>query len=404
MAKLTDTKIRNLKADKREKSILDGNYLYLVIRPTGTKSWSIRYKRNNPDTGKQEQKKLTLGHYPAISLREARQLAIEAVDHYKKGIDYGEIYRNRNKKFLQRNTFKKYADEWVNTKTDVTLKTLNGIKGRLKNYILPRFGSKELDEIKPQELRIFYLEIFNVGKSTGETSKRCLGIIKEIFNYCIVINACRHNPASVLIESPLLPKKTKTNHMPTITDPDEIGILLNKIDSYNGDIRTNIALKLAPHVMLRPNEIYNAKWEYIDFEARLWTIPAEMMKARREHIIPLSNQVLALLEEIYPHTGDYIYVFPHRNDRNKTMSNNTLNSALKRLGYQGKLVPHGFRSMASTILHEQGYNTLVIEAQLAHIDKNPIRSAYNKAEYLQDRKEMLQNWSDYLDELKSLHA
>ncbi|MPV87024.1 tyrosine-type recombinase/integrase, partial [Ostreibacterium oceani] len=237
------------------------------------------------------------------------------------------------------------------------------------------------------------------NKGLYETAKRCKGIMSQVFRHGIMNGACANDPCHA-INGALT--KSKPKNMPTITDPKEIGQLLRDIDNYQGTFVVRQALKLAPHLMLRPNEIRFAKWAYIDFDLKRWKIPAEEMKMKQTHIVPLSSQVLAMLQELHNVTGNRAFLFPHASKSSRTMSENSLNQALHTLGYKDKIVAHGFRGMASTVLHEKGFETLVIEKQLAHQDINTIRASYNHADYFEKRLEMMQYWSDYLGELKEI--
>lgn len=396
MSKLTDTKIKNLKPTDKLRYYLDGNYLYLTVSPKGTKSFVVKYTYYiDPET--QKNKKLAIGRYPAVSLKEARDEARLAVEAYKKGKDYSQVLKQKKQNAKTDNSFKHWSNEWLKTRGDIDKKSYSNTEGRLKNHILPVFGKMRVIDIKPKDVIALIQSIERNGAI--ETGKRCKQIISQVFNYCIIHEVCINNP-TMGIDAAL--QKNKSKPMPTITDPKMIGQLLHDIDTYKerGRAITWYALRMMPYLMLRPNEVYESKWEYIDFEKRIWKIPAEQMKMRRDHIVPLADQVVVFLKELFEVTGNEIYIFPNSTKSKAPMSNNAVNMALKRLGYKGKIVPHGFRSMASTLLNEQGYNSDWIEKQLAHEEGNSIRRAYNHAEYLDDRRQMLQDWADYLDELR----
>lgn len=396
MSKLTDTKIKNLRATDKLKYYLDGNYLYLTVSPKGAKSFVVKYTYFDNEK-KQKNKKITIGQYPTMSLKEARDEARIAVEAYKNGEDYAQVLKDKKKAAKTDNSFRFWSSEWLKTRGGIDKKSYANTEGRLKNHILPNLGKMNITDIKPRDVIALIQTIERAG--TIETGKRCKQIISQIFNYCIIHEACLSNP-TIGIDAVL--QKQKVKPMLTIIDRKIIGQLLRDIDTYKerGRIVTWYALKMMPYLMLRPNEVYGAKWEYIDFKNKIWKIPAEQMKMRRDHIVPLSDQVIVLLKELFEVTGGEVYIFPNSTKSNTHISNNAVNMALKRLGYGGKIVPHGFRSMASTLLNELGYNSDWIEKQLAHEEGNSIRRAYNHAEYLGYRRHMLQEWADYLDSLK----
>ncbi|WP_077926879.1 tyrosine-type recombinase/integrase [Wohlfahrtiimonas populi] len=398
MSKLTDTKIKSFKVPKDVGNHLDGNYLYVVVSPKGLKSFKVVYTYFD-NQKKQKQKTCVIGRYPDMSLKEARDEAKIAVDTYKNGDDYAQVLKDKKREAKTDNSFKYWSNEWLKTRINkIDEKSYKNTEGRLKNHILPTFGKKKITDIKPKDVIALIRLIGRDGAI--ETSKRCKQIISQIFNYCIIHEVCSINP-TIGIDSVL--QKAASKSMPTITNPKMIGQLLRDIETYKnrGRVVTWYALKMMPYLMLRPNEVYESKWEYIDFENKIWKIPAEQMKMSRDHLVPLSDQVVVLLRELFEITGHEIYIFPSNTKSTSFMSNNTVNMALKRLGYERKIVPHGFRGMASTLLNEQGYNSDWIEKQLAHEEGNSIRRAYNHAEYLDDRRMMLQEWADYLDVLRS---
>lgn len=397
MSKLTDTKIKSFKTPKDVGNHLDGNYLYVVVSPKGLKSFKVVYTYFD-NQKKQKQKTCVIGRYPDMSLKEARDEAKIAVDTYKNGDDYAQVLKDKKREAKTDNSFKYWSNEWLQTRINkVDEKSYKNTEGRLKNHILPILGRVKITDIKHKDIIELIQSIQRTGKV--ETGTRCKQIISQIFDYCIINQVCSLNPTSG-IDAAL--QKNKSKPMLTITEPNRIGELLRHIDTYRqkGTIVVSIAMELSPYLMLRPSEVCRAKWEFIDFNENIWKIPADEMKKERVHIIPLSSQVKALLEELSEITGGQEYLFPNRNDPKRHMSNNAVNSALKRLGYSGEIVPHGFRSMASTLLNEQGYSSDWVEKQLAHVEGNSIRRAYNHAEYLEPRRKMMQDWADYLDRLR----
>ena len=237
------------------------------------------------------------------------------------------------------------------------------------------------------------------SKGTIENAHRVKGICGEVFRYGIRTDRCERDPSQDL-QGALIPKRKK--HMATITDPKEVGGLLRAIDGYTGDFVTQSALKLTPYLMLRPGELRSAEWSEIDFEKKQLRIPAEKMKMRRIHIVPLPGQAITIFKQIQPVTGEGKYVFPSVRFKDRPMSNNTINAALRRMGFTNdEITAHGFRGMASTLLHENGFKSDVIEAQLAHAERNKVKAAYNHAEYLTERTDMMNWWANYLDTLKA---
>ncbi len=388
---LTDSKIRNSKAKEKEYNLSDGNGLSLRIKPNGTKSWLFNYIRCK----NKKRTNLKLGLYPEITLSKAREKRQLYRGLLAEGIDPQDHIRQESEKYLEKNSFKYWATSYLTTKVNLTSKTQKGIQSRLNNHIYPKFAHCNITEITSKSILEFLKEI--EAKGHYETAKRCKSIMSQVFRHAIIHEACTNDPCHAI--SGAL-SKSKPKNMPTLTSPSEIGQLMRDIDGYQGTFVVRQALKLAPHLMLRPNEIRFAKWEYIDFDLRQWKIPAEKMKMRKVHIVPLSSQVLTLLQELYNVTGHRPFLFPHASKSLRTMSENSLNQALHTLGYKDKIVAHGFRSMASTILHEKGFNTLVIEKQLAHQDSNAIRASYNHADFWEQRLEMMQFWSDFLEKLK----
>lgn len=388
---LTDSKIRNSKAKEKEYNLSDGNGLSLRVKPNGTKSWLFNYTK--PKLNKRTN--IKLGSYPDMPLAKAREKRLHYRELLAEGIDPREHLSAEKEKYSEKNSFKHWATDYLTTKTELTQKTQDGIQSRLNNHIYPKFAHSNITEITPKSILEFLKEI--EVKGHYETAKRCKSIMSQVFRHAIIHEACTNDPCHA-IGGALT--KSKPKNMPTLTSPSEIGQLMRDIDSYQGTFVVKQALKLAPHLMLRPNEIRFTQWDYIDFDLRQWKIPAEKMKMRKVHVVPLSSQVLALLQELHNVTGDLPFLFPHVSKSSRTMSENSINQALHTLGYKDRIVAHGFRSMASTLLHENGFDTLVIEKQLAHQDTNSIRASYNHADFWEQRLDMMQFWSDYLDKVR----
>jgi len=386
---LNDTQIRNLKPKEKAFKLADGGGLYLHVTPAGGKLWRLKYRYNG------KEKTLSLGQYPRLPLADARSKALAAKRQLDEGID--PSLAKRQEKYRQNKSFGVVADEWWHAKKD---KWSEGhadlVWSRLEKNILPWMKNRPIPEITTREL----LEVLRKIEKRGavETARRIGQICNQIFIYSVASGYTENNVASSLNQAL---KERKVKSMPAITEPDQIKDLLNAIGGLQGSLAVKLALRIAPLVFVRPGELRRAEWKEFDLEEGLWIIPAAKMKMKRDHIVPLSRQAIEILTELYPLTGDGKYVFPTIRTKARPMSENTLNAALRRLGYSGdEMVAHGFRTMASTRLHELGWKSEIIEFQLAHADKNKVRGVYNRAEYLEERKRMMQAWADYLDALK----
>jgi integrase len=392
--KLTDIKIRNLKPKEKQFKVSDGKNLFLVITTTGSKYWRYKYIFNG------REKSLALGVYPNITLSQAREKRNEAKQQLANGQDPSFIKQisYKNKKQAIHNSFEIIAREW-HTKfiSKWTTEHAKTIIARLEKNVFPWIGNKPILETTPIEL----LKLLQKIESRGaiETAHRVLQICGQIFKYAIITSRTEVDPSAAL-KGALKPVQKR--HLAGITNPEEIGKLLHAINDYKGYFVTKCALQLAPLVFVRPGELRHAEWSEFNFDTAEWRIPATKMKMKSLHIVPLATQALAILRELFPLTGNGQYVFPGLVNLYRPMSNNTIRSALRRLGYTSdEMTAHGFRSMACTILNEQGWNRDAIERQLAHSERNNIRAAYNYAEYLPERRKMMQEWANYLDQLKN---
>lgn len=391
---LTDTHIRNLKAEAKPKKYFDGGGLFLFIPPTGSKLWRMAYRFDG------KSKLLSFGEYPSISLRDARLKREEAKSLLAKGIDPSEEKRNARQEKLaaERDSFENIALEWHRVKlVDLSSKHQGTVLYRLKTYILPAIGKKHIAKLDAQDVFDIVKPIDENGH--GETSRRVLQIINQVFRYAVVLGKAKHNITADLIGA-LRPRKVI--HRAAVLDKDGVGYLLNAIDEYPGYFPLVCALKLAPLVFTRPSELRCATWQEFDLEACEWRIPAERMKMRKPHIVPLASQALTVLNELRALTGNGKYLFPSIRSESKPISDAAVLNALRRMGYQKhEMSVHGFRSIASTLLNELGYNRDWIERQLAHGEANESRAAYNYAEYLPERRQMMQEWADFLDGLRT---
>ena len=392
--KLSDVKVRNAKGKNKPYKLTDGRGLYLLVQPKGARYWRYDF------TLLGKRKTMALGVYPDISLAEAREEHRAARKMVKDGLNPVQGKKRKEQRELLKNssTFKIVALDLIKQKgAKCSSQYLKTLETRLGKYVFPHLGDLPISEISAPDL----LDVLKRIESTGklETCQRIKRICGEVFRFGISTGRCERDPAADL-KGALATGKVK--HMATITNPKEIAELMKAIDGYSGQFITLFALKLAPLLFVRPGELRHAEWNEIDLDDMIWRIPAGKMKMGAAHTVPLSRQATAILKDVQQITGQGKYVFPSLRSNDRPMSENTVNAALRRLGYsKEEMTGHGFRAMASTSLNEQGWAPDVIERQLAHQEKNSVRAAYNHAEYLPQRKKMMQAWSDYLDLLKS---
>lgn len=392
---LTDTACRNAKPADGDKPIKlsDGLGLHLLVNTTG-KYWRLAYRFGG------KQKTLALGVYPAVSLKDVRERRDEARKLLASDIDPGEARKAQKAagSLNAANSFEVIAREWHGKFLPTwTTSHADKIMRRFERDVFPWLGSRPVAEIDAPALLAVLRRIESRGAI--ETAHRAMQSAGQVFRYAIATGRAQRNPAADLVGA-LAPAIKQS--FPTITDPTRIAELLRAIDGYQGTLPTLCALRLAPLVFVRPGELRKAEWSEIDLDGSTWIIPAERMKMREKHVVPLSEQAVAILRELHPLTGDGRYVFPGARTNGRPMSENTINAALRRLGYdKDTMTGHGFRHMASTLLNEQGWNRDAIERQMAHAERNQVRAVYNYAEYLPERRKMMQAWSDYLDALKA---
>ncbi len=391
---LSDTAIRNAKPAEKTYKLSDSAGLYLQINPNGSKLWRFKYRYGG------KEKKLALGAYPDVPLKEARAGRDNARAMLASGRDPSQAKRLERiaRQVSAANSFEAIALEYIEkmekeARADTTVKKTKWFLSLLK----PDLGARPISEISPQEL----LATLRKAEQRGhrETASRLRSFASRIFRYGIATARANLDPAQMLRGALLTPQ---VKGHAAILDPKQVGELLRAIDGYHGQPATLFALKLSPHVFQRPGEVRSMEWAEIDLDAGLWTIPAARMKMRHPHRLPLSRQSVAILREIQTITGDGRYVFPSVRSAQRPMSGNTINGALRRLGYSDdEMTAHGFRSTASTLLNESGkWSPDAIERALAHKDRNDIRATYNFAEYWEQRAAMAQWWSDYLDTLR----
>jgi integrase len=391
---LTDIAIRKAKPHDKVQRLFDGGGLYLEISPAGGKWWRLKYRH----LGKE--KRLSLGTYPDTGLADARGKRDSARKLLATGVDPGEHRKaakaanqeraGNSLEVVAREWFAKQKPAWVDSHAEKILL-------RLENDVFPWLGSKSIADVTPKELLSTINRI--VDRGAVESAHRVLQNCGQIFLYAIVTGRAERNPAADLRGA--LPK-VKQTHRAAITDSKAIGSLLRAIDTYQGTLVTRCALRLAPLLFVRPGELRHAEWSEIDLEAAQWNIPAEKMKMREPHLVPLSTQAVEILRELQPLTGRGRYVFPSARSPKRPMSDNAVLSSLRRMGFaKDEMTGHGFRAMARTILDETlQFRPDYIEHQLAHAVRDPNGRAYNRTAFLTERRKMMQEWADYLGTLR----
>ena len=386
---LTDTAVRGAKPASKPQKLFDGNGLFLFVAPSGAKSWRLKYRFQG------REKLLTLGTYPQLSLKEAREACADAKKRLSGGID--PSMEKKVKARSAQTTFEFVAREWhENQKPTWTEGYAKDVLERIDKNVFPSLGTRPIGEITPPELLAVLRRIELRG--AVDQAHRVRSICSLVFRYAIATGRAERDTAADLRGA----LKTRT-HTPraAITDPDGIKNLLRNIDDFTGTFVVKCGLQMLALTFLRPSEVRLGEWAEINFEEKLWRIPAKRMKMRLDHMVPLSTQALAILQQLHELTGEGQLMFPGLR-HGKAISDATFIAALRRMGYEKEeMCAHGFRSMASTLLNEQGYAADVIEKQLAHNPRDKIRGVYNRAEYLPERRKMMQEWADYLTGLKA---
>ncbi len=391
---LTDTAVRAAKPRDKEYKLADGGGLYLLVTPSGGRLWRLKFRVLGIE------KKLAIGRYPAVSLGEARKARDVAREVVGMGGDPAAAKRRQRvaAKVAAGITFGDVAREYVDKVEREGRSTATVSKLRwVRELLLPALGNRPIDQIEPHEVLAVLKQQEVAG--TLETAKRTRAFASRVFRYAVATTRAKTDPASLLLGAVAAPKP---KHLAAIIDAKRAGDLLRAIDAYRGQPATRFALALLPHVFVRPGELRQAEWSEIDLEAAVWRIPAARMKKRREHVVPLSAQSLAILEQARELTGDGRYVFPAIGKRDRPLSENTITVALRRMGFGAEeMTAHGFRAMASTLLNESGkWSPDAIERALAHKDGDHVRAAYHRGAHWQERVAMAQWWSDHLDTLK----
>ncbi|MCG9660050.1 integrase domain-containing protein [Vibrio mediterranei] len=389
--RLSDKEIKSAKPKEKEYILSDGDGLRLRVKPNGSKLWLLNY--THPI--KRKRTNLSLGKYPDLSLANARKTSQEAKELLAQGIDPQEERKRHQQelKAVHEDTFLNVATKWFEIKKDdVTPGYAVDIWRSLELHIFPDLSDIPVTKITAPQV----IELLKPIEAKGslETVKHLAQRLNEIMNFATNCGLVKANPLTGIKAAFKKPKKENMAALKPAELPELMGAIANA--SIKRTTRCLIEWQL--HTMTRPSEASGAKWEEIDWDGKVWTIPAERMKKRREHRIPLTEQTLELLEVIKPISGHREYIFPSDRDPKKPCNSQTANMALKRMGFAGRLVSHGLRSLASTTLNEQGFDRDLIEAALAHVDDNQVRSAYNRTDYLERRRPMMCRWSGYIEE------
>jgi integrase len=387
---LTDTEVRKAKAGDKAYRMSDGTGLFLWITPAGGKLWRWAYEFSG------KEKLMSFGRYPEVPLALARERHLEARKLFASGID--PMAQRKVEKTAQMatsaNSFQSVASLWMEHWQDgKSPRHVDYVKRRMEADILPCLGARPIAEIEAPELVAMTKAIEQRG--ARDIAKRALETTGQVFRYAIAHGHTRRNPASEIRPSDILKSARKINY--ARVDAKELSALLRAIEVYKGTPVTRLAIKLIALTFVRTSELIGAKWSEFDMEAARWNIPAGRMKMRTPHIVPLAAQAIQVLEILRTLTGASEWLFPGDRSAAKPMSNNTILKALERMGYKGRMTGHGFRGLASTILHEKGYGHEHIELQLAHAPRNAVSAAYNHALYLEPRTKMMQDWADFLE-------
>jgi integrase len=368
----------------------DSGSLYLWITPSGGKLWRWAYKHEG------KEKLMSFGKYPDVSLVLARERHAEARKLLATGLDpmaQRKAVKTAEKAAIE-NSFQNIASLWMEHWQDgKSPRHVDYVKRRMEADILPCLGARPIADIEAPELVAMTKAIEQRG--ARDIAKRALETVGQVLRYSIAHGYTRRNPASEIRPSDILKYSRKVNY--ARVDARELPSLLRTMEVYQGTHVTRLALKLMALTFVRTSELIGAKWAEFDFDAARWNIPAERMKMRTPHIVPLAKQALDVLDTLQTLTGKSVWLFPGDRSAKKSMSNNTILKALERMGYKGRMTGHGFRGLASTILHEQGYTHEHIELQLAHAPRNAVSAAYNHALYLEPRAKMMQDWADFLE-------
>lgn len=386
---LSDAAVRNAKPKTKPYKMSDGDGLFLLVMPSGSKYWRLKYFIAA------KEKLLALGVYPEVTLSDARERRMQARKVLAAGNDPSEVKRQAKHAIIQKheNTFEIVAREWhQNRLAKWTPPHAKKVLKRLETHVFNRIGTRPIADITTSDLLAVMRKIEEHG---AEIAHRLLQICGQIFLYAVITQRATINPA-VSLRGALKPV-VKNNH--AFIKPNELPEYLKNLEAYDGALQTKLAMKFLLLTFVRTGELRGAKWSEMDLDKAEWRIPAERMKMKEPHIVPLSRQATMILKELQPLTGQWQYVFPNQHKPSGHMSENTILYGLYRMGYHSRATGHGFRSTASTVLNEHGFPPDVIERQLAHGDRDKVRAAYNHAQYLPERRKMMQWWADYLEQV-----
>lgn len=389
---LTEAQVRNAKPGDRPRKVFDGGGLYLELHPSGSRWWRLKYRINGVE------KRLSLGVYPDITLKRARERCQEARRLIAEGLDPSA--ERKAQKAATEDTFEALAREYFEMKREgMTAKTYGKRMQRFEKFAFPKVGSRPIASVTAPE----FLAMLKAVEARGanETAHRLRSESGQVFRYAIATGRAGRDVTADL-RGALAP--VRVTHHAAVTDPARVGELLRAIHKYRGHPVTEAALKLAPLLFVRPGELRLAEWADMKLEGSQpeYRIPAARMKMREQHVVPLSTQAVEILKDLQSYSGGARYVFPSVRTFTRPISDNTINASLRRLGYASEeMTGHGFRTIASTCLNELGYPPDVIELQLAHAERNDVRAAYNRAARLPERRKMMQEWADYLERLRT---
>lgn len=385
---LTDVVVRAAKPKEKAYKIADGKGLFLLVKPNGGKYWRFRYQLNGKGNS------LALGVYPQVALKDARTLRDAARQDLDNGIDPAQ--KKRTDKLLKGvspdERFESVARDWYSHRiAHLSSKYAQGVMNRLEADVFPHVGDRKISEISAVEMLAVLRSIENRGALV--TAHTIRSYCSQIFRFAIASGKAQRDTASDLRGALKVPNRKHFSRL----EEHELPQFLQKLMAYEGDAQTQTALRLMIYTLVRTTEVRGARWNEVNTTARLWTIPAERMKMKEKHVVPLSDQALELLERQRKLSANGEFIFPNRQKPRSFMSENTMLFAIYRMGYHGRATGHGFRSTGSTILNENGFNRDHIERQLAHADRDQVRATYNYADYLPQRAAMMQWWADYLD-------
>jgi integrase len=388
---LSDTAIRNAKPGAKPYKMHDADGLFILMHPNGSRYWRFKYRF----LGKE--KVLALGVYPEVSLADARERRAQARKAVAAGNDPGEAKKEAKRLAIlnQETTFEAVAREWYEQRKDQWTSNYSQSRmARVENHVFPKLGNRPIADITAPEL----LSVIRIVEKSGalDMAHRLLQMTGQIFVYALATGRAQRNIALDLRGALKSPVRTHR----ACLKADELPKFLSDLEAYDGALQTKWALKFLLLTFVRTGELRGAEWSEVNFDKAEWRIPAERMKMREQHLVPLSTQAIDVLREMQKHTGNRHFIFPNQHKPSGCMSENTLLFALYRMGYHSKATGHGFRATASTILNENGFTPDVIERQLAHTERNQVRAAYNHAQYLPERRKMMQWWADYLDGLR----